>query len=538
MIYFIPAWYHQNEWKENEQLWYRRRMKSETDDTVKQIQLFQRNDICDYQILLLSHAPNLRHFLHRQSMFRAPYWSCFDAIQEVRRKKPAILSFHNLNWPKDIEFIYSPFAVIAMLHGEKYAQIEFGEDGNPIQVDLYNGGQVNRKNIYDDRGFISCTIVYESEQMTYEQYLTENGEWKICHFADGHVIVNPKNNSFLIRTKEDEKIIPYRKLSYTSLEEIIEEVLSAYLEFTLEEDIFCAALHPRHMELLNRLLADKKTIFSTFNERLILAENSQLKVLLSHADYIVADSEKNMQLIVEESKGNYQKIANIPPYDTRVDFGISQQLHVQKILLPVDNLPLKLLEKVILVLADYLTENTYARVHLFTRNADYNRQSVILEQIREILEDGSFPPEWAREEKNNKFEVLLDEKDQLPILFRVEQCVDELTVNKTLREQRILLDLAEVPDLFLQISAISMGVPQIVRTQTQYVHPEKNGRVNKDIMKLKDDLAFYLESLSNWNQAMVASYELGKKHTAKSLISQWKEVIEEVEQGTGTTTGE
>ena len=89
MLYFIPSWYSTNEWKEKEQFWYKRRMQTEMDDTVKQIQLFNRNDICDFQILLLSFAPNFRHFLHRQSVFRAPYWSCFDAIQCVKRKKPA-----------------------------------------------------------------------------------------------------------------------------------------------------------------------------------------------------------------------------------------------------------------------------------------------------------------------------------------------------------------------------------------------------------------------------------------------------------------
>ena len=129
MLYFIPAWYLKNEWKEDEQFWYRRRMKTETDDTVKQIQLFQRNSICEYKILLLSYAPNFRHFLHRQGVFRVPYWSVFDAIQEVRRKKQAILSFHSLNWPRDIEFIYTPFSIIAMLNQERYAQIEFGEIG-------------------------------------------------------------------------------------------------------------------------------------------------------------------------------------------------------------------------------------------------------------------------------------------------------------------------------------------------------------------------------------------------------------------------
>ena len=198
MFYFIPAWYSKNEWRENEQFWHKRRMQTETDDTVKQIQLFQRNSICDYKILLLSYAPNFRHFLHRQSAFRVPYWSVFDAIQEVRRKKQAILSFHDLNWPDDIEFLYTPFSIIAMLGHERYAQIEFGEYGNPIQVDLYREGQVNRKNIYDDRGFVSCTSVYENGRKAYDQYLTEKGVWKLCHFADGHVVVNPRSNQYLI----------------------------------------------------------------------------------------------------------------------------------------------------------------------------------------------------------------------------------------------------------------------------------------------------------------------------------------------------
>ena len=87
MLHFIPAWYQQGKWCENEQYWRVRRMYTEFDDTVKQVQLFHRSRAYPYQILLLGFSPNFRHFLHRQGVYRAPYWSCFDAIQEVRRKK-------------------------------------------------------------------------------------------------------------------------------------------------------------------------------------------------------------------------------------------------------------------------------------------------------------------------------------------------------------------------------------------------------------------------------------------------------------------
>lgn len=537
MLYFIPAWYLKNEWKEDEQFWYSRRMKTETDDTVKQIQLFQRNSICEYKILLLSYAPNFRHFLHRQGVFRVPYWSVFDAIQEVQRKKQAVLSFHNLNWPRDVEFIYTPFSIIAMLNQERYAQIEFGEYGNPIQVNLYRDGQISRKNIYDDRGFISCTSVYENGSRAYDQYLTEKGVWKLCHFADGHVVVNPRSNQYLICTPKIQKQVPFSKNTYGSMEEVIEEVFKEALETTKYADMFCTAVHPQHLGLLGRLLAGRKTCFSVFENRFPLDGNQAAVEILSQGDYIVTDSEENLAMVSRQKGLENTAKKSIPPYDTRIDPGISQQLNVQKILFPMDHLPEGILEGAVKQLAAYLEKNKDARVHLFTRNAEFNRADILLKEVREILRRSDYPPEWARKEDSNKSENPLDEEDQIPILFIVEQCVDELSVNKCVREQRLLVDLADTPDLFLQISCVSMGVPQVLRTATRYMRPGKNGRINKDLTKLGEDLEYYLESLGNWNEAVIQSYELGKTHTTQYLIKQWKEVIVSIGKSTGIAAG-
>lgn len=538
MLYFIPAWYLKNEWKEDEQFWYRRRMKTETDDTVKQIQLFQRNSIYENKILLLSYAPNFRHFLHRQSAFRAPYWSVFDAIQEVRREKQAIFSFHNLNWPKNIEFVYTPFSIIAMLNGERYANMEFGEYGNLIQVDLYQNGQINRKNVYDDRGFISCTTVYENGNRAYDQYLTDKGVWKLCHFADGHVVVNPRRKQYLIRTERGEEQIPFLKNTYSSMEEAIEEVFSSALQMTQDADIFCVAAHEQHLPLLDRLLAGRKTIFSVFQQRLAVDDEQANLAILSRGDCIVTDSEGNLEALSQKKELKNIPTVNIPPYDTRVEPGISLQLSVQKILVPVDHLRPEVLEAAIKYLAGYLEANKDARVHLFTRNALWNQEDVLLKRVSEILKGNGYPPGWARKESQNKFEVLLDEEDQIPILFVVEQCVNELSVNKCMREQRLLVDLADSPDLFLQISCVSMGIPQILKTATQYMQPGKNGRIIKDISQLGEVLKHYLESLSNWNEAAVQSYKLGKTHTTQYLIDQWKEVIVRLENDTSIAAGE
>lgn len=191
MLYFIPAWYKQNMWCENEQQWYMRRLKSEFDETIKQITLFHRNVDRPYRILVLGYSPNFRHFLHRQGMYRSKYWSCFDAIAQVRRKKVAVLSYHDIKWPKGLEFVYSPFSIIALQGDVKYAQVEFGEDGNPISIDMFEDGKICRRNYYDDRGFVSSTVIYENGIEQYQDFLMENGIWKIREYKnDGHVVVN------------------------------------------------------------------------------------------------------------------------------------------------------------------------------------------------------------------------------------------------------------------------------------------------------------------------------------------------------------
>lgn len=549
MLYFVPAWYLEDSWGENEQFWYRRRMKSETDDTIKQLQLFQRHSICDCEILLLSFAPNFRHFLHRQSVFRVPYWSVFDAIQEVRRKKQAILSFHNLNWPPDIEFVYTMFSMIAMRNKERYANIEFGEYGNPIQIDLYKDGKLSRKNIYDDRGFVSCTSVYENGEKLYDQYLTEKGIWKLCHFTDGHVVVNPNSAQYLIHTSETDERIPFLKGAYPSMEEVIEEVLASMLRITKCTDIFCAAAHKRHLSLLGRQLTGRKTIYSVFEHRLALDRDRAAAEILSNGDYVVIDSEENLEIISRQSCFENAAKVKISPYDTRLEPGISQQLSVQKILLPVDHLSAKAMEAVIKSIAAYLERNNDARVHLFTRNAAFDRNDSLLTQIAEILDRNGYPPEWAGkvkprepgypDEQENPVDVMFRdaEEKRVPILFFVEQCVDVLSVNKCVREQRVLVDLEERPDLFLQILCLGTGIPQILREATEYMRPGKNGRINTDVSKLGEDLEYYLESLRHWNEASVQSFELGKKYTVQYLIDQWKEVIGSVENGTRIAAG-
>ncbi|MCR4740344.1 MAG: accessory Sec system protein Asp1 [Lachnospiraceae bacterium] len=535
MIFFIPAWYKADSFHENEQKWYARRLRTEFDDTVKQVQLFNRKAAYPYSILLPAYAPNFRHFLHRQGVFHAPYISVFDSIQHVRLRQIYVLSFHNLKWPENIEFVYTNFVIMGYVNKRKYAQIEFGEDGNPIQVDIFDGEKLKRSNIYDDRGFVSSTILYEDGKPYTQEYLTPEGVWKLrLFYSDSHVEVNPEKNTYLIMYDGKEKECAFKSLRYRSILPVIEEVLEAYIKMTDYEDIFCIAVHDRNIEFLRDILRRKKTVLSFFEDRVNINDTLKLSPIVNRAGFVIADSKTSTARLRILYKSIRNKITDITPYDSRVDFGISGQLNVQKILFPIDGLEDRIFDDAVRYLAQYMDKNRSAEVHFLTRLADYDLEEKVKKKVRRSLEntDEQMMPAdegaFYTEAENELIEEDEDE-DGNHVRFFFEQCVDELSVSRCMRTQRVMVDLRKVPDLYLQISCISMGIPQIVRTETEYVEHMKNGQVINHTSDLPRVLDFYLDGLANWNEALIHSYEIGKQYTTENILERWRKVIETFE---------
>lgn len=574
MLYFIPAWYKQNMWCENEQQWYKRRLKSEFDETIKQITLFHRNVDRPYRILVLGYSPNLRHFLHRQGMYRSKYWSCFDAIAQVRRKKVAVLSYHDIKWPKGLEFVYSPFSIIALQGDVKYAQVEFGENGNPISIDMFEDGKICRRNYYDDRGFVSSTVIYENGIEQYQDFLMENGIWKIREYKnDGHVIVN--------QTCPDYDVVPdaksgkagepvemrFTKAEYDSLEAVIEEVFASYVNLTRQSDSFFVAMHPLHIRVAEHVLKGKRVIATFFENRFDFTQTALAADFLEHAENIITDSDYTTKLIMANLGGSYDinsdsqagsaqetgeiaadiisvnnkpfrlHITDIPPYDARMDFGISSQLRVQNILVPVDGLTEDAFARIIKGLADYLTINDLARVHFFTRDASWGHEDAIKKDTVKLLDSmgydsrlvtgdgeaalgfgGSGADAFAENE-------LGDMEKPVEQRFFVDVCVDERDISKCINEQRVILDMRGTMDVFVYVTAISKGVPRISLSADQFLVSGKNGMVIDDFSDIGRSLTYYLDSFENWNQALVECYELGQKYTTSVLLEKWRKVL-------------
>jgi accessory secretory protein Asp1 len=531
MLYFIPAWYQNGTWKEHEPVWYRPRTVSEFDDTVKQIQLFSRNQTAPFKIIILGFSPNFRHFLHRQGIYHAPYWSCFDAMQGIRTQNMDVFSFHDLTWPEDVEFIYSPFAVIAQRKGQKYAQIEFAEDGNMFRVDMFEKNLITSSNLYDDRGFVSCRVLYRNGAPYLEQFFNEEGIWKFARYLDdGHVLINPESAWFLQDYHGQKQQMPYKQQVYSSIEEMITEVFESCLKENSSEDVFIAAMHPLHTEVLGRALEGRKLILSFFSRRFSEEGNwNTMLQLMRSASYIVADKTSTAKIVTEHADGCKTPVKVITPYDSRVDFGISNRLRVQNILLAVDQISDELFSAIAVSLAQYiLSKNKRARVCLFTRSASYNEGGRLLHRVQLALQQAGMNPELAHED-TGRSESMVDENDRAEQIFSVAQCVDEMAVSRTLREQRVVVDVQALPDQFLQISAMSMGIPQITSTESDYAVDGKNCRVVSDVSELLDSLDYYLKNITNWNQAQIASYDIGSRFSTRKLVDAWREVIHDVE---------
>ncbi len=531
MLFFIPAWYKENTWREHEQFWYERRMRSEFDETIKQISLFHRNMSVPYRVLLLSYAPNFRHFLHRQGMLRASYWSCFDAMMQVTKKNAAVFSFHDLTWPTGVEFVYSPFLILVMKDGEKYAQIEFGEDGNPIAISMYEDNQICRLNHYDDRGFVGSTVIYHRGLPVYEDYLIENGIWKLREYKnDGHVEVNPNFSNYSLEFDGEVKEYPYKKGTYSNIEEVIDEVFLRYVSSTDEKDVFFTAMHPLHLQIITNALLNRRTIATFFESRLNFSDLQDEMDYLNHSDYIITDSNSTTQLIQMYLNCPDSKIRDISPYDARIDFGISQQLKVQNILIPIDGIADFELEKIVYEVFQYLTENDKAIANFFSRDGSYHFKSEFEKWLVAFAEKNGFKTSWILDRKNpltceNKME---EDEDSEPRVL-IDQFIDERSISKCIHEQRVILDMRNVTDVFLSITAISKGVPVISSSENQYMEHLQNGYLISDSCEIRNALHFYLDEMEHWNQALISNYEISKKFTTKVLIDSWREVLESFE---------
>jgi predicted PurR-regulated permease PerM len=60
------------------------------------------------------------------------------------------------------------------------------------------------------------------------------------------------------------------------------------------------------------------------------------------------------------------------------------------------------------------------------------------------------------------------------------------------------------------------------------VDDQKNGQIIGQIRELDAAIAFYLDDLNNWNQALVENISYIERFSEENIIKQWRELLEGV----------
>ncbi|MGH2079517.1 accessory Sec system protein Asp1 [Aerococcus urinaeequi] len=506
MYYFVPAWYQEK----LSLAWQYISKEIEFDDTVNQIRMFDAQSLST-ELLVLNYLPNLRTLLNRQQLLKISCWSLFDELQGIEQKKLSTIqpfNYKELNWPENIQFITTPFVVIAMKDNRVYARIYFNEAGNVLWIDCFEKKLIESRYVIDDRGFVSSIQKYNQGKHLSTIFLNLIGEKQFIYSVENGTFEISENAK--IRHKLKERF-------YDSKSILIEAVLNTKKkEFTTEDTIVIAASNEHNRYFLKNEVPGKK-VLSFFSER-----NNQKAFIesesINNIDLFVADSDTILKNVTQLN--GHVPATIISPYDSRLNLGVSQEVKELNVWINIDNIQIDLVYKIGELMVKEILRNKDIRVIFASYNVQNDQNSEIA-QFVETLND-RFTSEESFDEKINSLNV--DTVVEEYFLFRPIR--EELTVISSFSTVRLVIDLSENPHLYTQIAGISAGIPQINQRETPYVKHRENGYIITSIGDLPQAIHYYLDTLKNWNSSLVYAVERIAENNSGELVKKWATYLE------------
>ncbi|MGV3277630.1 accessory Sec system protein Asp1 [Staphylococcus hyicus] len=509
---FIPAWYSHNQWWECQaQPFFRKRTITEFDDIISLMSMHYQNDN-HFEIIVLNYNPCLRTFLHRHGLFEATYWSVFDNIQGFNHQTPQSVDYRQLNWPSGTEFIYTPYLIRAIVSAHQYSNIYFSQDGYLIWIEDYEAGVLCRRYVFDDRGFLSSMAYYDSEgKPDYTRYMTCDGDWVLeeC-MKEGTVNVHEK---YYHRFKYHQ---------YASMVNVIEEYLAYNRDAIVDEaDTIFVASDVRHNAIIARTFNQHHLCYSVFKQRNTNLDFDTLTSMKAGQSWIVdtLENERKLDVFVLEQQLE-TRVMRITPFDAQVMTNMSSQLHETYIGLWIDGLSDAQLKPLLAQFVHYMTENESVRIVLMSKRAQHQISQWLRNEITIINDRFN-----GRSDISEEFAELMKEDEDIAYV-ELKWVPFEIDIIEAISTLRIMIDLSEEPDLFLQISCLGAGLPQINKSQTDYVQHGANGIVVASEKEVLASLDYFLAHLKNWNYSYAYAQKLAKTYASENIIEQLDQLIE------------
>ncbi len=490
MEYFIPAWHSQlTDWAYSVS-------HIEIYDAIANMRLL-REGKRKVGLVLTDYQPQFMTKLNQVAFCPDQLFVVFDYLQGIHSYESQILDYLDLKWPEDVHFDLTPFHVMASSHGHLYAFITFDYNGRLLNIDYFDEqGKKSKRLIFDTRGFISSAIVGQ-EQIFYDPM----GHWRFKHNRQtDHVLVNP----FFTFVAHKE---------YAHLSDLITEaVKKRFLTHVTARDHLIVTLDDQAAVPLSAYQA-YPTIFSLSQT---VAYHGQL-TQIGHHDLIVDNQQTALRI-----KSSLPYIV-IPAFHAEFKLGHSQRLRQQRVGIFIEQMKKADLQKLIFALYPHLLKyaNTEAIIFLYYQREKENEIQEVLTLLKK-----AHPNEFdINRPPKDKSENQLEQTKDLPNLkiknHRLSSIADAL---KVFDQLRILINW-DGHDQFIQTAAVSTGIPLLQNFRSLQLINHKNGLICKSSTSMARGVSYYLDNLSNWNQALVFNVQLMNAYSAENLLKQWQIVL-------------
>ena len=500
--------------------WSRDALRLADTPIVKLAQLFTDNQI-PVELLLLQPLPWLRYQLQFNQLTALPWWNVFDNLQQVPQSAGLPLGLEDLALPSGTQFGYVGDTVLLHRNGRLFGQVHFHPAGfvSWLETTAPNGQRTVR--VYDDRGFCSTQTTYDHRG---------HRQRTLWLAPDTHPVMERLDDNRVHLLAPDGTT----QQIYPTLDGLITERTQQHL--ANRSDLIISDANPGTATILTQLANQHRLAYLLSTQRAPTLPDA----LLGAVERVIVPTQQMVTKFEDVNADLGTPVQAVSPYATTFALGNSTELPETTVVWAVNRLTPTATTVAAHQILQWLTQDeTHYLTAIVTSHAAIKKTTTLLHQ--QLLQLAGIPLESPtaqllqglldrlhqkqpinRDQLPEEVVTVLDQLLRINVLYRLNNQQRQ----RVLRAARVLVDLGSMPDLQLQIAAISAGIPQINATATGYVHDHQNGLIIPQLRKLTPALDYYLNTLTHWNESLVASISSLESLAEPKLLAYWKKVID------------
>ena len=240
----------------------------------------------------------------------------------------------------------------------------------------------------------------------------------------------------------------FDQAEYATMTEFIQAQFKHYTAKHYQvDDVTIAAADDRHNALITENIAPEHLCFSIYSQRNKELNDQTLASVHKGQYWLVDRQDHEAALMLYQSKHHLDnQLMRITPFDAQVLPNISSQLYETYIGLWLDGLVEQDMQRIVTSLTAYIQAHEGYRLLLLTKH-DQNEVSPWLKEHIKIINDKYNEVEPDDEGVN---QLVAEDEDYVKLL-ELQHVPFEMDLFEVVSKLRIVIELNQEPDLFLQI---------------------------------------------------------------------------------------